>query len=1246
MTALDDLLNSSSYMMYPASVVATWQELEPGYNTATGGVTATESINQLGQQIGPDGLSVSQSFDDGLPDAVTATSGNDASGQMEMDLVGRPSAVADDSTLALGTGVGLTARNTWLESFSINASNGWATTETGQAWTTSGGSASDYSVSGGLGRMSLGSLNVPRRTILPGSVTSGDVRVQVNIPVAPNGDDLETTVMLKYQDDSNNLQASIFWSAGGQSIVIRVIKRVAGVATTINESAIGVSASGASLSCWLRVRWLSNYVQMKAWPSAGSEPAKWLLEVNDSTWSSGRVGLRANLGASFSNGVPQLVTFDNFSYSAPEPYISTAYPAGIQFWDYALCVVTVGSTVDIVETTMASDSLQAWRLLGDVIDGPVRTWVFGRRHFVTGVVAPVFQQLGSSADPTSDWTAVIGYVRCGRTPSNSVYVPVLPNKVAAFAETVSGTAHTVTPVELTRRGFTVAAVGASRAAGAITATGGATVLGQYGIPLTAAIVGSPIRTEAGTYGISFNTANASADVAALHIGFEVRDRPQLDGTGYFSPLNSDSPVYGFDRDTADLTASTNHVSLDGTGTETTRIFTGQMAGIDLADRTAEMVGVSRTRLLLDNLHTLPTVNGDREGATTDWLATYLLSWGKQFPGIATSEFTRWWAPWHGSLHPHLDGSTAYAATYLYDVDRGSPYGPYKGVPLAVADGPFVSAMYGEQKAGTVLENVVVADRNWPTDVPGQDNPKLADPLSQLNTVGRFSCWVRGDDTSSDPIMLPDDNAKSLFLFTLWNTSSLGLQNYVRLAVNKNRSFTVWIGSALTLTGGDLPIDGQWHFLCFTWDYAQGAGYFQRDGVFWNITGRTGASEQLPTSLAAWRAAGGATNLQVQSHLPAAELQFEAGLPFNNDATRFYPTPAAPSRNATYRVTNQPIKVIANDVPVQGWSTLQEVAQSTLSWMRVNEQDNVELVPLSYFGETAQMTVDTLNVLDTAFNAGELALGLDPTQTRNVVTLEYKETRVGSNRESVLELTTGILIPTGTTFVTFALDKPIAEPHGGGTWYGSTPDVQKLTAAQVAGTNPIQNENVMSVNTRLDGTGAVLTTSSVTARVVDWDSSTVTVRFINGYGKRLALSNNGSQIPFLRILGYPIVATDAFSTSRDNGSITRRRERALTTGVRWIQDRTTAEQVGSTMATILARPRPVINVTVQGDPRRTPGKLCQIVDSTGVRADGTWRILSIRHRYNGPMYVQDVSLIRVGSIALWDQGRWDEEVWGA
>lgn len=1038
MTAMDDLLNSSSLVMYPASINAIFPELEPGYaNVAT--VTAAESIIQLGQQIGPQGATINQSFDDGLPDPVTLTGNNDASGTLTMDLVGRPSAVAAASSLG------------------------------GQPNTTSG----------------------------------------------------------------------------------------QGTGTTF----------------------------------------------------------------------------------------ATTYPSGLAFWDYVIVAVTVSADTLVTETSMAEDSFQAWTLLGDVTDtlsGTFqRTFVFGRKHYTSGVLAPTFK-----LDTSANYNWIMVAMKCGRTASASVLVPVTPGETATYQEGTSAVAnHPLPAVDLEGRGWTIGVFAATNAAGAWSSTGNTIFASLLGTNISQAIVISPFRMYPGSYSMTGTTAVAAQMMTGVHIAMEVRDRPQLDAVGYFSPLNKKSPIYGFDRDTATMAASINNIATDGNQTETTRIFTGQMTGISITGRTAQATGVSKTRLLLDDAHELPTVYGWREGLETDWLAGYLLAHGGQYIGVAPSIYTRWWAPGHGSMHPYMDGSTSYPESRRWKSGRA---GSFRATP-GIVTGPFVTAMDGWQTNAETVYTSVVADRTWATEVPGQPGALMKDLLSQQSSTGRLSFWVRGDAADQTPTCVDSGNPDDYLLFraTLWNAIGVAetVTNYVRVQINANRNFTVWIGSSIVLTGGDLPVDGAWHFCSFMWDYDAGTGKFKRDNLSWNTGVLAGGAEALPSSEANNYASGGYTGFSYNSHLPIAEIQLEAGMPFTDDWSRFYPTPTAPSLNVTYRATRQPLAVIAEPTPLQGWPTLQALSESTLGWMRCNEFDVVEMVNLDYFGETAQMTVDTLNVLDTDFNAGEIGLTLDPSRTRNVVTVTYGDTRVGSNRSPILDMSTSMAVPVGTSYVTFALDTPTAETHGAAQWWTATPTFTKLTASHISGATALPNENVMSVNTLSDGSGSVYTASDFTARIVDWTSNSIDVQFINNTGSTKYLANNGQQIPFLRALGYAITVSDGYATTTDTGSIVRRRERALTAEMSWIQDRTTAQEISSTLVSILSQPRPTITVNVQGDARRVPGKLCQIVDATGTAADGTWRITSIQHNYNGAMYTQDVTLMRVGTIGTWDTSNWDDAVWG-
>jgi hypothetical protein len=1027
---LDDTLNSSAISLGPVAVVAQFAELETDYGSWSG---ATESIRQVGQQIGPNGFTVEHSFDDGLPDPVTATGQNDASGSLSMDLVGRPSLLADAAKL------------TW------------------NAGTTSG----------------------------------------------------------------------------------------SGTGTTI----------------------------------------------------------------------------------------TTTLPGDLAFWDYVIVAVTVASDTLITETSVAADSFFTWKLLGDVSDGgAVHTYVFGKKFSTAGALTQTIPAV-FKLDASAGYAWVVGSIDCGRSASAGVLVPITPGDVEVKAETASVTAHAATAVTVANRGWTVGVFGAPSTAGVWTSAGNTVVVQASGGGVSAALVRSPLRTTPGAYALSASTASATAVAAMVHIAFEVRDRPAMDAVSYFSTFNPDSPIYGFDRDTAAMQAYVRHLDRTGGSYILSQIFEGQMAAIGISERTATLDAVSRTRLLLDDSHTLPTIYGWREGCTTDWLAGWLLAQGGQYIGVPPSKYTRWWAPQYGSMHPYMDGSASYDECTEWDTSRVDRY----RTGAQDTTGPFASAMFAQQTNKTVTELRGTSDRNWATEVPGIQNPVMADLFSKKNSKGQFTMWIRTDPFVVNPAAVTSGSPNDTLLYTMsiWHNHLNTVLPGIRVNINADGSFNVWLGtqtSNLVFSPGVVG-DGNWHFMGYYWDYANATGLFRWDDTIWNPINGNSNLDVLPNDDATMTALGGYNAVNYVSHLPVADMQLETGI---NDLSRFRPNPTP---GATFRPTHQPLIAIANPTPVQGWTTLQSLAQSTLAHLRVNESDDAEFVPLDYFGETAQMTVTTLNVLDTDFNAGDLALIDDPTQTRNVVTVQYTDTTVGSQRVPILEMNTSFAVPRGVTYATFALDVQTVETHGAAAWWTATPVFQKLTAAQVAGSTAIQNENVMSVNTLPDGTGTVFVSTAFTARIYDWDSTSITVQFTNTYSQTLYLANNGTQIPFLRALGYAISTNDGYSTVRDDGSIGSRRERALTTEVDWVQDRTTAQELASTMVTLLARPRPQITVTVQGDPRRKPGDLCQLVDSTGMKADGHWRINKVTHTANGPQYTQTVDLVRVGETANWDEGTWDDSVWG-
>lgn len=915
--------------------------------------------------------------------------------------------------------------------------------------------------------------------------------------------------------------------------------------------------------------------------------------------------------------------------------VTVPNPTFIKYGDYQVVTVTVPNLGDLTDVNFNMTDLHGWTLLATRDDTTVKVWVWGRPFF-TGASGLTLTFGGGSS--TYSWISVAFYAE---TYFGSVVnVRAIAANATGLSEASSTTGHTLPAQNIPSRGWALG-VWATTPALSWTAGAGSTLVQTIaGLGMT---ISPHLPSGDNARTLTATSSSATSVVAALGIPLVIIDRPFMDAAAYFSPFNDASPVYGFDRDTAPMAASVNVVT--ATGVVGTPVFTGQMADITLSGRTADLTGVSATRINVDNAITLPTVFGNRESCTVDWLVSYLAAQGGQYAGVAPSIYTRLMVPMHGSIHAFNDGPLGYAAAFLWDVTR-SPTGLYGQRPPKEIDGPFYSAMFFQQTDAMTQLMQYKPDRVIPPP-PGIMDFQMNDILSQQNSEGRWSFWIRGDAAAVAAASLAGGN-DDLLTFIMYNDLGPGVGSYLRLRISSDRQIRFTMdGTQVAMTGGVIPSDGNWHFVGINWDYVGRKVQGQMDSTFWDSPTGWGAAAALPVTDAAWRDAGHFMWHSYEARLPIAEMQLECGdgvaqVPF----TRFWPTPLAPSMNMLTRPTHQWIEDVAEPTPVQGWTVLNELAQASSSWIRINEDDNLEFLPLGYFGETAQLTAEAVTI-DTEVNAADLGVTFDPTLTRNNITVQFNEERADVNRASVLDIGAAIAIPRGITSVTFALDVPVAELHGASSPYlGTTWDITRLTAAQVAGSSPLPNEHFMSVNPLADGTGTVSVSVNVAARIIGWDNSTVTIQFTNRNSGTWYLANNGQSIPFLRILGYQIRKAVAYTTTIDPGSVGKRRERALTSEMSWVTRRDVAAELAGRLLDVLSRPRAQIIVRVMGNPLRRPGQLVNLLDNQGTKADGTWRIVSITANGNGPQYTQDLQLLFVPDVLIWDQGTWDNFVWGA
>lgn len=912
----------------------------------------------------------------------------------------------------------------------------------------------------------------------------------------------------------------------------------------------------------------------------------------------------------------------------------------VQHGDYEVIIISTNSGATMDETKQDLTSPYRWRLLGSVFDGTaLRSWVWGR-HYYTGS-APLRAYINN---PLAVQFTCITLAFYGRAIENSV----VPFKLGTIVSGVAGASTTshVVPNQTIKRGIAIGVWSAPLAAGTWTATGGATEIYEYsGAPV---IIMAAYKTAdyylPTTVGMSATSTVATTDATYLGIPLELCDRPRMDARRYFSPFNKNSPIYGFSRDTAGLALDYSVITTDGP--VSTRLYTGQMSDIPLRGQAAELSGVSKTRLDLDKSVTLPIVKGDRENCSLDFLATWLMARGGQFVGPSPGPNTIYWAPMYGSLHAHLDGPYCYTNMLSFPGAIGIKY------PTQIV-GPFAGAMYAEQTTTRTLEikmdlNSLYQSRNVQPQIPV--GPLFEDQLSDQSSSGRLSFWIRGDAWGNNISYYGGSGDVVMYQLTTLDGSNVytaDIQVWVSYSTRRlgiQMQSPVGAYSAFVLFPTAIPQDGEWHFVGIAWDWEGKRVKYKIDATEGIDTTTFAAApfSALPYSDDDRRAVGGRVANMLKFHSPVSDVQIDSGLAAYTDSwTRHYPVPAG--LNATHRPTGQRLEAIAEETPVQSWALLAELARASLSAYRINELDGYQFLPPSYFGEIEQLTPAAI-VVDTEVNASELDVKLDATKIRNVVTVEYDETKAASTYTTVYALSSATEIPKGVTSFTFALDQPLSEIHNSPS---PNQPLTLLTAAQITTPSTIPtNLHHFSANTLSDGSGTVLTSIAITAIISSFTASSVTITFTNSTAGSVWVVNNGTDVPFLRILGYPVKVAKGYVTVRDTYSVAIRRERPLTVEMPWIHDRDTATQVAQALVVLLAQPRGEVSLKVMGDPRRTPGQLVTIKDSFGTQAEGNWRILSVTHTGNGPEYTQDLSLVSVPPTAVWDGVLgWDQTSWG-
>lgn len=197
------------------------------------------------------------------------------------------------------------------------AAGSWGTSTGGQAWTLVGGTASDRSVNGARGVISLPTApSTVRFQTVPGQVGDCEVRCRMSVSALALGAAFLPAVLLRYVDTSSYYRARVHFGTGG-AMSVSVTRDVTQVGA---EAALPYTYTGGS-EFEVRVRLTGHLVQMRVWPVGQLEPSVWHIErtVTTSPIAAGQVGLTASTFSGNTNVSPQLF-FDEFTVPTPQTW--------------------------------------------------------------------------------------------------------------------------------------------------------------------------------------------------------------------------------------------------------------------------------------------------------------------------------------------------------------------------------------------------------------------------------------------------------------------------------------------------------------------------------------------------------------------------------------------------------------------------------------------------------------------------------------------------------------------------------------------------------------------------------------------------------------------------------------------------------------------------------------------------------------------------------------------------------------
>lgn len=220
------------------------------------------------------------------------------------------------------------------DTFTRSASNGWGSASSGQAYTVAS-TASDFSVTGTRGRMSLGSVAVSRRAWLEEDLADYDAQFSFIVSSLASGAQITVMMMGRYDSVANNAYRLSIGLRTDQSVTIGIDHLSSGTGITLaGPTVVGGLTHTITTVFSAKMQLTRNTIRGKVWDSAAGEPASWQVAATDTTLvEPGAIGFRAVLETGNTTALPVLAEFDDFTadgYYTPLEQFVNEWPAR---WD-------------------------------------------------------------------------------------------------------------------------------------------------------------------------------------------------------------------------------------------------------------------------------------------------------------------------------------------------------------------------------------------------------------------------------------------------------------------------------------------------------------------------------------------------------------------------------------------------------------------------------------------------------------------------------------------------------------------------------------------------------------------------------------------------------------------------------------------------------------------------------------------------------------------------------------------------